>query len=79
MKTTEKTGKVVAVFPVDEESEIIIITQQAKLIRLEAALIRKTGRSAQGVRLIKTEEGDRVTSASLVEASDEETEEMPAT
>ena len=76
MKTTEKTGKVVAVFPVDQDSEIMIITQQAKLIRLEAGAIRKTGRSAQGVRLIKTEEGDKVTSASLVEPStDEETEE----
>ena len=74
MKTTEKTGKVVAVFPVDADSEIMIITQQAKLIRLEADNIRKTGRSAQGVRLIKTDEGDRVTSASVVEA-DEETEE----
>ena len=59
MKTTDKTGKVVAVFPVDDESEIMIITQQAKLIRLEAGDIRKTGRSAQGVRLIKTEEGDK--------------------
>ena len=78
MKTTEKTGKVVAVFPVDEESEIMIITQQAKLIRLEAGHIRKTGRSAQGVRLIKTDEGDKVTSASLVEAAaEEETEEGP--
>ena len=77
MKTTEKTGKVVAVFPVDADSEIMIITQQAKLIRLEAGAIRKTGRSAQGVRLIKTDEGDMVTSASLVEASSEdETEEV---
>src|SRR5881398_1770818 len=78
MKTTEKTGKVVAVFPVDADSEIMIITQQAKLIRLEADNIRKTGRSAQGVRLIKTDEGDMVTSASLVEAAstDEETEEI---
>jgi DNA gyrase subunit A len=76
MKTTDKTGKVVAVFPVDDESEIMIITQQAKLIRLEADKIRKTGRSAQGVRLIKTDEGDMVTSASLVEAAaEEETEE----
>lgn len=76
MKTTEKTGKVVAVFPVDDDSEIMIITQQAKLIRLEADKIRKTGRSAQGVRLIKTDEGDMVTSASLVEPStEEETEE----
>jgi DNA gyrase subunit A len=72
MKTTEKTGKVVAVFPVEDEAEIMIITQQGKLIRLEAADIRKTGRSAQGVRLIKTEPGDKVTSASLVEAAAEE-------
>ncbi|HEX8921968.1 MAG TPA: DNA gyrase C-terminal beta-propeller domain-containing protein, partial [Pyrinomonadaceae bacterium] len=72
MKTTEKTGKVVAVFPVDEESEIMIITQQGKLIRIEADSIRKTGRSASGVRLIKTDGGDRVTSASLVEPSAEE-------
>jgi DNA gyrase subunit A len=72
MKTTEKTGKVVAVFPVDDESEIMIITQQGKLIRIEAADIRKTGRGAQGVRLIKTDGGDRVTSASLVEPSSEE-------
>ncbi len=78
MKTTEKTGKVVAVFPVDADSEIMIITQQAKLIRLEAGEIRKTGRSAQGVRLIKIDAGDRVTSASLVEAAaDEETEDAP--
>ncbi|MGI9168133.1 MAG: DNA gyrase subunit A [Pyrinomonadaceae bacterium] len=79
MKTTEKTGKVVAVFPVEDDSEIMIITQQAKLIRIEANHIRKTGRSAQGVRLIKTDEGDMVTSASLVEAAAEvETEETPA-
>jgi DNA gyrase subunit A len=79
MKTTDKTGKVVAVFPVDVDSEIMIITQQAKLIRLEADAIRKTGRSAQGVRLIKTDEGDIVTSASLVEAAtEEEGEETPA-
>ncbi|MGH9967584.1 MAG: DNA gyrase subunit A [Pyrinomonadaceae bacterium] len=80
MKTTEKTGKVVAVFPVEDESEIMIITQQAKLIRLEANQIRKTGRSAQGVRLIKTDPGDMVTSASLVEAAaDEEIEGAPTT
>ena len=79
MKTTEKTGKVVAVFPVEDDSEIMIITQQAKLIRIEANHIRKTGRSAQGVRLIKTDVGDKVTSASLVEAAaEEETEETPA-
>jgi DNA gyrase subunit A len=68
MKTTEKTGKVVAVFPVDEESEVMIITKNGKLIRIEAGEIRKTGRSAQGVRLMKTDGQDKVTSASLLDA-----------
>jgi DNA gyrase subunit A len=77
MKTTPKTGKVVAVFPVDDDSEIMIITQQGKLIRIEADSIRKTGRSASGVRLIKTDDADMVTSASLVEpAAEEETIEV---
>jgi DNA gyrase subunit A len=74
MKTTPKTGKVVAVFPVEPESEIMIITQQGKLIRLEADLIRKTGRSAQGVRLIKTDADDMVTSASMIQAEEESEE-----
>ena len=71
MKTTEKTGKVVAAFPVEDDSEIMIITQQAKLIRLGVDKIRETGRSAQGVTLIKCGEDDLVTSASLL-AIDEE-------
>ncbi len=72
MKTTAKTGKVVAAFPVDEDSEIMIITQQAKLIRLGVDKIRETGRSAQGVTLIKTGDDDLVTSVSLLAAEAEE-------
>jgi DNA gyrase subunit A len=72
MKTTAKTGKVVAAFPVEDDSEIMIITQQAKLIRLGVDKIRQTGRSAQGVTLIKTGEDDLVTSASLLEMSEED-------
>jgi DNA gyrase subunit A len=74
MKANEKTGKVVAAFPVDETSEIMIITQQAKMIRLEADSIRKTGRSASGVRLIKTDSGDKVTSASLIDPANDAAE-----
>ena len=68
MKTTEKIGKVVAVMPVNKESEVLIITNNGKLIRIEAETIRETGRSAQGVKLIDTSSsGDLVASASLVE------------
>jgi DNA gyrase subunit A len=72
MKATEKTGKVVAAFPVEEDSEIMIITQQAKLIRLGVDKIRETGRSAQGVTLIKCGEDDLVTSASLLAVDEDD-------
>ena len=75
MKTTEKTGKVVAAFPVEDDSEIMIITQQAKLIRLGVDKIRETGRSAQGVTLIRCGDDDLVTSASLLAVEDDEGEE----
>jgi DNA gyrase subunit A len=74
MKTTDKTGKVVAAFPVEEDSEIMIITQQAKLIRLGVDKIRETGRSAQGVTLIRCGDDDLVTSASLLATADEDEE-----
>lgn len=72
MKTTEKTGKVVAAFPVEEDSEIMIITQQAKLIRIGVDKIRETGRSAQGVILLRTGDDDIVTSATLLATEEEE-------
>ncbi|MBX3245409.1 MAG: DNA gyrase subunit A [Acidobacteria bacterium] len=74
MKTTAKTGKVVAAFPVEQDSEVMIITQQAKLIRLGVDKIRETGRSAQGVMLIRCGDDDCVTSASLLKAEDESNE-----
>ena len=67
IKTTERNGKVVAVMPVTKDSEVLIITSQGKLIRIEAEQIRATGRSAQGVKLIDASGGDTVASASLVE------------
>jgi DNA gyrase subunit A len=50
----------------------MIITQQAKLIRLGVDKIRETGRSAQGVTLIRTGEDDLVTSATLLAEEEEE-------
>ncbi|MBL8189142.1 MAG: DNA gyrase subunit A [Acidobacteria bacterium] len=67
IKVTDKTGKVVAVMPVTKDSEVLIITSQGKLIRIEAETIRATGRSAQGVKLIDASGDDSVASASLVE------------
>jgi DNA gyrase subunit A len=66
MKVTSKTGKVVAIMEVKEESDLIIITQQGKIIRIDSTDIRQAGRSTQGVRLVRMEEGDRVAAASVI-------------
>jgi DNA gyrase subunit A len=75
MKTSERNGLVVAVLPVTDESQVLIITSQGKLIRVEAKGIRVSGRSTQGVKLIDTSDGDSVASASLIERQQEATEE----
>ena len=66
MKVTPRTGKVVGVLAVADETDVMIITQDGKLIRIEAAAIRQSGRSAQGVRLVKMETSDRVAAACVV-------------
>jgi DNA gyrase subunit A len=66
MKTTKKTGNVVAVLRVKETTDLMIITKDGKIIRIESDNIRQAGRSTQGVRLVRMEESDSVAAASLV-------------
>ncbi len=66
MKVTPRIGKVVAIMEVMEDSDLIIVTQQGKIIRIESSEIRQAGRSTQGVRLVRMEEGDRVAAASII-------------
>ena len=72
MKTTPKVGKVVAVLSVKENTDLMIITKDGKMIRIESGEIRQAGRSTQGVRLVRMEEGDMVAAASVIPATDDE-------
>jgi DNA gyrase subunit A len=72
VKTVERNGKVVGVLSVSEESEVMLISQQGKITRLDASTIRESGRSAQGVRLINLEEGDQVAAVCLVSSENGE-------
>jgi DNA gyrase subunit A len=60
LKRTAKTGNVVSIKTVVDEDELMVISDQGKIIRLRAADIPVQGRSTQGVRLINLEEGERV-------------------
>jgi DNA gyrase subunit A len=71
---SERNGPVVGVTYIDdEENEVMIITQQGKVLRTEARDIRPIGRATQGVRLIEIDAQDSVVSiARLVERGREE-------
>ena len=68
VKTAERNGKVVGVLSVTEDSEVMLISQQGKITRLDSGEIRESGRSAQGVRVIRLDEGDQLAAASLIRA-----------
>jgi DNA gyrase subunit A len=66
MRTTHKTGRVVGVLSVREDTDLAIVSQNGKIIRIESGAIRQTGRSTQGVKLVSLEEGDKVAAASVI-------------
>ncbi len=71
--TTDRNGQVVGMVCVQDEDEILLITQQGKILRMVTRDIRTIGRATQGVRLIEMEGDDRVVSiARLVEKDDED-------
>ncbi len=73
VKTTERNGKVVGIAQVTEDAEVMLISQYGKIIRIESKFIRESGRSAQGVRLLNIEAGDRVAAAVVIPPEEEPT------
>jgi DNA gyrase subunit A len=74
MKTTPKTGQVVAILSVKDDSDLMIVTRDGKMIRIDSGEIRQAGRSTQGVRLVRMEETDQVAAACLIPESEEKGE-----
>ncbi len=71
VKTTERNGKVVGIAQVTEKSEVMLISQYGKIIRMDSTTIRESGRAAQGVRLLNLEAGDRVAAAVVLAPGEE--------
>jgi DNA gyrase subunit A len=66
LKSTDRNGPVVAALQVREDSDVMIITGQGKVIRVHSGEIREAGRSTQGVRLLRLDEGDRIAAAAAI-------------
>ena len=76
MRTTEKTGKMVAIMEVVDTDDLIIITDMGVIMRQPVSDIRTIGRVTQGVRLVKLDEGARISSISRVVREDDSSKDL---
>ncbi len=66
VKTTARNGKVQSINLVDDSSELMVISQYGKIIRIDTKTVRAAGRSTQGVKLLNLEEDDKVAAAVVI-------------
>ncbi len=75
MTLTEKTGELAAQLGVDEDEDILLITDEGVVIRMAVSSIRESGRSTQGVRLMRIAENAKIVCVARAEKEEEETDE----
>jgi len=66
LKATAKVGKTTSILLVNEISELMVISQWGKIIRIDTKTIRAAGRATQGVRLLNLEPEDKVAAAVII-------------
>ena len=67
----DRNGPVVASFPAADGQQLMLVTDQAKLIRMNISDMRVIGRNSAGVRLFDVSKGEHVVGAARIEAEDE--------
>jgi DNA gyrase subunit A len=81
IETSARNGCVVASFPAHNGEQLMLVTDQAKLIRTTVGDIRIAGRNTQGVTIFRVADGEKVVSAARIDEEEEpenEAEEMVA-
>ncbi len=72
IKTSERNGKVVGILLVEEDDDVMLVTNSGKLIRMPVKGISVISRNTQGVKLMGMEPGEKVVSAARLVEKDEE-------
>lgn len=75
LNVTEKTGALVAILDVTDNDELMIINRSGIIIRMGVSALRVIGRATQGVRLIRLNENDSISSVAKIEFVESEIEE----
>ncbi|MGL6101767.1 MAG: DNA gyrase C-terminal beta-propeller domain-containing protein, partial [Exiguobacterium acetylicum] len=77
-KVTDRVGQIVALRIVDVDDDIMIMTESGIVIRTDSQNISSVGRNAQGVKVIRIEEGDRVATVAKLKKEEAVEEEIAA-
>ena len=77
MRTTPKIGKVSSIQLVDETTELMVISQFGKIIRIDTKSIRAAGRATMGVKLLDLDDADKVAAAVTIPNEEKNEEEKP--
>ncbi len=72
MKLTEKTGEIMAILPVTDKDDLMIITDKGQVIRTKISGISLLGRNTQGVRLINVKPDEKVVAVEKIAESEED-------
>ena len=75
IKTTERNGRVVSILLVEEENDLMLMTNSGKIIRMPIDGISVISRNTQGVKLMGMETGERIVGAARLAEKEEEGEE----
>ena len=75
IKTTERNGRVVSILLVEEENDLMLMTNGGKIIRMHIDGISVISRNTQGVKLMGMETGERIVGAARLAEKEEEGEE----
>ena len=73
LKTTPKTGGLIALKEVSDQDDLMVITQRGKVIRMNCGGIRTMGRNTQGVRIMRLDSDGSIAAVTRVVNEDEET------
>ena len=76
MRLSEKTGKMVGLKPVDNENDVMLISSDGTIIRMEAEGITTIGRATQGVKVMRLRDNDKVVAFEVVEREDTDNDEV---
>ncbi len=71
MKLSDRTGKLVGAWGVDDDQEIVVISSKGRMVRINTNEISSLSRTATGYKVVRLDDGDFVADVSIIRAEED--------